>query len=361
MSYDIITSLNDFKPLQPVYNELLEDLRNRHGCYTPQLSHEWLATYWEYLAGDAKVEILVHKDKDGKIVGFSPFMTKRLPGIRGQLGLTQLTFLTDDKTDCCDIVLHNDHRSSIIVNELQTFLANKEQVVHRIYLRRIRHASPNWRIFKRLWQGQFRPSIENMICRLGKSKNDYFTSIGSSVRKEIRQKWKRISESYGSIKVEYVDSINHQYLQQLMKVDQCRAGNTEHNSTISNILGYEFAHEVLRLLADRNEFCGWILWADNEPAAYRLGFLTKNTFQGWQTSYNLKYSEYSPGKLLTAKAIEDCFTKNITCFDFLCGEKTYKIDWCNDLEVLYAYEWQANTFRSRLVNAGGAVKRLVFP
>jgi len=362
MSYDIITSLNDFKPLQTVYNELLEDLRNRHGCYTPQLSHEWLATYWEYLAGDAKVEVLVHKDKTGKIVGFSPFMTKRLPGIRGQLGLTQLTFLADDKTDCSDFILSEPHRQSILQSEILPFIERKKQSASRICLRKFRPQSPSWKALKCKWNHHFMPVTENPIANLGTDPDRYFALVGKKTRYQYRKAWKDLCSNENKVSLEYYNNLSQETLFLMAEMDTERASTTSRRTAISRNDVRSFFVSVMPKLSARNEFAGWLLKIGDVVIAYRIGFLVGGaTFQGWQTSYNLQYDNYTPGKILTGKAIEDCFKRGITRFDTLNGGEVYKASWCDQIDILYAYEWQANPFRSRLVEAGGAMKRLVFP
>jgi|GEM_PF-4967024 len=355
MTYDVISDYQTFRDLKYAWNDLLL----ASGSYSPQLSHEWLTAFWQHLAGDNKVEVLVHKDKNENIDGFTPLMTRRRKSRLGLLDFTELTFLADELTDYSDFILLGNNRGSHLVHEILPFIAQKQHEVDRINLRRIRYSSPNWQILKREWHDAFHPTYENAIACLGTSSSEYFNSIGKNIRHEVNKRCNTIEKAGISLNVVFFQDWQKERFKEFVAMDEIRASQQGHCTALSKPAVREFFDVVGPQLASRGELGGWVLHLNGEAAAYRLGFIDSKTFLDWQTGYNLKFRQFDIGKIVLAKAIEDCFKRGIEKFNFLMGLEPYKLAWSSEIEFAYSYEWQASRFRNRFQDAVRSAKRLI--
>lgn len=353
MPLEVITTLEAFAGLRDTWNAVLRE----SGSYTPQMSYEWLAAYWKHFAADAQVEILVHRDKGGGIVGFSPFMTRRRRD--GLSTVTELTFLADDLSDYLDFVSIEKCRGEVLVNQVIPFLAERMKQVDRVFLRRIRFSSPNWKFLKRQWSDAFLPTGENPIAVLGTSADEFFGSLGRNIRRELQKRQSRVKESGLHLSFEAVSGYDSELLSEFAEMDRIRAAETGHHSALSRKRVAEFFRDAAQPLAARGEICGWVLRLEGELASYRLGFVVADQFLDWQTSYNGKFNEFDVGKILLAKAIEDCISKKYEQFNFLAGCEGYKLSWSNKIDFFYAYTWERRNVSMRLMDTIRSVKRLV--
>lgn len=348
----VITDIDAFAALGEEWNAVLR----ASGSYTPQLSHEWLLAYWRHFAAGRQVEILVHRNKSGRIVGFSPFMTCRE---RNWLGVCRtLSFLGDDMSDYLDFILLDQCRGEVCVHEIQPFLDAKAKQVDRVLLRRIRQSSPNWRFLKRQWGDTFLPTGENPIIRLGTSADEFLGSLGRNTRRELQKRLARIAESGLTLAVEEIDGYRPDLLEEIVAMDAVRARATGHHSALSRPSVRRFFQEAAPALAARGELAGWVLRLGGELASYRLGFVADKTFLDWQTSYNMRLTEFDVGKILLSRAIENCFAKGYAEFNFLAGCEGYKLAWSNKLDFFYAYRWERENLSMRLMGVARALKRL---
>jgi hypothetical protein len=101
---------------------------------------------------------------------------------------------------------------------------------------------------------------------------------------------------------------------------------------------------------------------DGKPAAYRLGFIHKNTYYDWNTSFDPNLSDFSPGVVLFALMIKHLLQKDISRINFMAGEYDWKLDWspnriteanfmltsCPKSVIISALRWYHYTLRDLL-------------
>jgi len=354
MSVSIIQDWDEFQSLGRVWNQVLDESEG----FTVQMTHKWLSLYWKYFAGDAEVEILMHEDENGHVIGFTPLMTKRHRRFGGLLNFKQLTFLADDFTDYSDFIVRS-RRGAVLVNEVFPFLEQKKDVVDSIHLRHIRTNSPNWGILKRVWGQDFIPVTENLICRLGGSRDDYLATRGRNIRREVKKRYSKLDRDGFSVQVNYFEKLDPSLLLDMVDCSRKRATCSEHTSVLARPQVVEFLTDLSQVPLPCGRLAGWTMRHGSTLVSYRLGFLVSGVFYDWQTDYNLEFAEYSVGKLLLANAIEDCFSKDILIFDFMVGAEPYKQAWANDMSFLYSFRWVSSSFRNRLYTTVKAAKDLV--
>jgi CelD/BcsL family acetyltransferase involved in cellulose biosynthesis len=85
------------------------------------------------------------------------------------------------------------------------------------------------------------------------------------------------------------------------------------------------------------------LKVDDKIVGYRYGFLYKQRFYDWNTSFDPAYFQYSPGKILVGEAIRSSIENRIEEFDFLRGDEEYKLKWTELSRAIYELFYFANS------------------
>jgi CelD/BcsL family acetyltransferase involved in cellulose biosynthesis len=79
-----------------------------------------------------------------------------------------------------------------------------------------------------------------------------------------------------------------------------------------------------------------ILYYQNMPIAYEIGFMVGKTYYGSQIAYLSDYRHYSPGKVLLVNLLDSLVAKNVTMMDFGSGESPMKQLFTDEKRTLYS-------------------------
>lgn len=90
-----------------------------------------------------------------------------------------------------------------------------------------------------------------------------------------------------------------------------------------------------------------------ESAAWHLGFIFQGRFYYYLPAQNEKFDRLSPGKVLLLKCIEDAIKKQLSIYDFLRGEESYKAGWTDEAVPLWSLQLDKQSPVSRLCNWAG--------
>jgi CelD/BcsL family acetyltransferase involved in cellulose biosynthesis len=77
------------------------------------------------------------------------------------------------------------------------------------------------------------------------------------------------------------------------------------------------------------------LESNGSPISWHLGFFHKCRFYYYKIAHDIKFSNYSPGKIHLKKLIEESINQGAYIFDFLRGNESYKYDWTKNEVILY--------------------------
>jgi CelD/BcsL family acetyltransferase involved in cellulose biosynthesis len=78
-----------------------------------------------------------------------------------------------------------------------------------------------------------------------------------------------------------------------------------------------------------------VLKCGDNSIHWHYGFLHNNRLYYYKPTYDVSWSNYSPGKVHVAYLIEECIRNKIRYFDFLYGGEPYKYNWAPIDEKLY--------------------------
>jgi CelD/BcsL family acetyltransferase involved in cellulose biosynthesis len=170
---------------------------------------------------------------------------------------------------------------------------------------------------------------------LAASGEGYLKTLTSKERNNQKRRLKRISEDFPNNRIQcYQDPADFE--RAVSDIDQVA------QKTYQRALGVAFsntpeARRRLRNEMDRGWFRGYVLYLNEQPAAFWLGTAFGETFYSGFTGYDPASSKYAPGMYLLLKALELLSESNIDGrlkkADFGLGDAEWKI-------VIGDQEWE---------------------
>ena len=92
-------------------------------------------------------------------------------------------------------------------------------------------------------------------------------------------------------------------------------------------LGFENSPEQvieLHTAASGGWLRAYVLWIDDTPVAFNIGYHHGHTFYGHHMGYDPQFSKLQPGIFLLAEIVSELLSKNIYRLDFLSGDSLFK-------------------------------------
>jgi len=103
-----------------------------------------------------------------------------------------------------------------------------------------------------------------------------------------------------------------------------------------------------------------ILYFEEKPIAYEIGFFIGKTYFGSQMAYISDYKQYSPGKVILAKVIDLIASKGITMMNMGSGDSPVKKLVTEEKRVLYEVILSRNTFAKTYIKNLGKLKEQIY-
>jgi len=134
------------------------------------------------------------------------------------------------------------------------------------------------------------------------------------------------------------------------------------NLKVSTEAGRAFYRRFCDYLASRGSLEVWSAAIDGEPVAFILNIIFQGKCYHYNTCYDERFGNISPGVLLHAEAIANAYERDLTEYDFLSGDEPYKDRWCShrrSIEHLTLFHSGAASLvaQGALVEARWALKR----
>ncbi|KKR33462.1 MAG: hypothetical protein UT63_C0016G0001 [Candidatus Gottesmanbacteria bacterium GW2011_GWC2_39_8] len=88
----------------------------------------------------------------------------------------------------------------------------------------------------------------------------------------------------------------------------------------------DFFREAVNYFFPQNKLMFYLLTMDNENIAVLFGFYHNNSALLYNSGFDPRFANFSPGLVLNAHAIRKSIEKGINQYDFLRGSERYKYD-----------------------------------
>jgi len=184
------------------------------------------------------------------------------------------------------------------------------------------------------------------MIRIPDNLNEYLASLGSITRKGLKRQLRRI-ESLGSIELRRFEA-EHQVAGFLSDADRISTNTWQHRRIGRRIRQSENYQRILGDLAARGLLRSYVLYVDNEPCAFSVGFQIDQVFHDSEVGFDRRFARYSPGNVLLLKMLDDLISyRRPALYDFGEGDAGYKAQLGNTFRLESNVMFARPTWRNR--------------
>ncbi len=346
VSIKIIRGRAGFEALAPVWDATLQ----RSAANTVFLTHEWLSTWVRHFAADRPLVVLVATCGD-ETVGLAPLMIRRRDRFNrlGTLGVETL--------DCEDIILGGDtepDRAGVLSALVDAVMALPGWDYWQF--NRIPDDSDTIELLQKEWERRGlrwsqAPSEQSPYVPISGSWDEYYGSLSSRLRKNIRRCDRQLAQAAGDVVIEEATNrVNAPAaLESLFDLHAARRERLDGTPGLFDSDAVRrFYLDLCGALAGR----GWVevpaLYAGGELAAIQLNFRYGGSYMKALPAFDESFAGYAVGRMLNVHVMRRAFETGFNRIDFLRGVEKYKFDFKPEVRQLYSLSVYAPTLRGAL-------------
>lgn len=323
MQLEIIQNIAKLALLEDEWNNLLRN----SASHVPFLRHEYLTAWWQTLGGGewshGDLYVICGRNEDGQLRAIAPlFLTENPDGEPGLMLLGSIEI-----SDYLDFIVRPEDMPQFFSRVLEHLASDAAPTWETLDLYNILENSPTLAILKNSseaigWDFQQARLQHSPYIPLPGDWETYLSSIDKKQRHEIRRKIRRLEDSgenYGwyivqegaSLDKEIEDFLN------LMGQDPAKQAflTDKMRRQINQTARAAFQHGWLQLA---------FLEISGEKAAGYLNFDYDNHIWVYNSGWDNRFSNFSPGWVLLGYLLEWAIAHRRTSFDFMRGDEEYK-------------------------------------
>lgn len=294
----------------------------------PQSSFNWCATWWNFLHGSRRLNIVMVLDETGKALAVAPMCLEK------QFGIMVLRSFPINYGDFFSIVMasevSHDAIYKILIEYFNLFSDWKLVLLMPINSR----STLNEYLQREVWPTK--KIIGNIVTDLDVQNWDEYLSLVSQNRRRLTKKKMRALESKHRVEILWIedeqrfrDSFDRIYDLIDQRSKKNRPGRSEEYMKCM-LVSYG-------TLFKKNKMVLYLIMADDRIVSYRIGIVHQGVYFDWNTNYDLLWEDYSPGLLSVAYLIRDLISMGIKQLDFMAGVYDYKLSYSPRHEVFFNY------------------------
>ena len=321
----MIESEEQFDGLRDVW----EGLQARSAPDNVFLTFDWVRSWYRHLRGGRRLALLLLRDET-EVRGIVPLCTGRAWG--GRLPFHTLQFLGTGLSDRLDLLTAGDPEA--VLAATLRHLQESPIPWDMIDLREVPSESSTVEAVRSIAARLgIRCEIEeDSQCPYLPIESDwqkFFSErFGHETRRQMRKKARRMLAENARFSILEAIPEGSGLLDRLTAVPQDEEYlGQRRNSIFSSDSKRGFFEEVLARFSQRRWLHVGLLEVKDEPAAFRLSFLYQNKYYDYFTGFHRDLAGLSPGSVLLAHVIEDCFERGLREVDFLRGTEAWKSVW----------------------------------
>ncbi len=328
MKIQIIEDQGEFAGLRETWDRALA------GCSHPDLflTFDWFLSWWENLAQDHALNLILLTDEASDSLGIAPLM-RRGGG---------LCFLAGHEvTDYCDFLFPRG-REGDFLEALLAFAAQPSSGTSGLELINLRPLSPTLSQVPELaaafgFSCRQERSEETLLLDLPASYPEYTASLGRKCRHELRRKARR-AESLPKTRVERASRPEDVGPAMEAFIALHREGSPEKARFWEKTGMPGFFRDVAARLAKqgRIELLSLHTGEEAAPAASLITAGYGKTVYFYNVAYSLAHAAASPGVYLFDLAIRQAISEGRETADFLRGREKYKLDFGAQPSTIYS-------------------------
>lgn len=292
------------------------------------LTFEWITTWWKYYSEGRGLLVVVVR-REGEVSCIAPFMT--CVSSRFGLSIRKIEFIGSILSNWLDFVAVEGTADSI--HEVIDFLLGCAGRWDVIDLRNVPLSSRIIPAFEGHPQhGHYTLYTEaDTKCFYLPLNGEWGAYLKGRDRK-FRENLRRIDR-----KISKLDDIQFEqlYCPEEIQKSLDMAYEIERMSPkaerLKTIFGDENARRFFREIAQTLSEKGWLVLSllkmNGRPIAYDFSFLFNDTFFGYNSAYDRRYAELSPGVFLLENILKNLFQTSVKEADLYRGGESYKKKW----------------------------------
>jgi len=343
---EIIDGLQGFLDLEPIWNQVAEAAGLDH----PFLEFIWVRTWWESFGAGSSLHVLVFR-ADERPIAIAPLMLTpiRMWGIK----VRRLGFLYNAHVPCADFLIAERHEevyraiwAHVSRNRSWDLLQLCQLPEGCATLEEMARLAAEARCRTGVWASDSSPYLP-----IGPSWDEYFASLTTKHRSNLRNRFKRLKAS-GPVEMETISSGEAlaDGLQDGLRLEAA-AWKGDAQTAISCDPAVARFYSIL---AERAAERGWtrlhFLRVGEARVAFDYSLSYKNRIHLLKVGYDPAYAPFSPSNLLLCRVLQNAFEQGVAEYDFLGADAAWKLCWTKQLK---RYCWLlifSGTFKGRCLH-----------
>lgn len=323
---ETITTYKHFLPLRKIWNSLLESSLENDNVF---LRHEWFDVWWQAFGAEKKMLILLYY-RNQKILGIAPLMSfrdsyKRIPYKR-------LGFIEDPNAPSMNFIVKQGEGQKAIQAFLE-YLQHKKEKWHVSVLTKIPKSTPTIAICRSLFDTRsikyiVRNGQNSPYIPINSDWETFLKTTSAKFRKQLRNKINKLYKA-GEVKFDVCRDvgINREHLNDALSVSS-RSWKHQEGTSMTSTHQREKFFELLSNVASKNGWLRiWLLKLNGKSIATEYHLEYKGKTHAMRGDFDESYASISPGSILEAHIIEQCFKNGVLEYDFCGLPFGYKMRW----------------------------------
>ena len=325
--FEHLTSPAQFLALADEWNPLLA----QSPVNTIFLTWEWLSVWWQHFGADYRPWLITARERpNGRLLAVAPLMMGWGRWKGWPVPLRELQFIGSP-------IVHPDHLDLIVADGderlWQTLLTEIGRRPWEFWrLASVPAGSPTLAWLRQQLPPAQRPErpIPCPFIPLPADWQTFRGQLGKNHRRNI-QRYDRYLAEAGAGPVSYGQLTQPKEISSLLttlaRLHQAVQAEQGHLGAFHDPRVLPFQLAIAHRFFHNNWLRLYWLRLGDQPIALMYCFLYERRLSFYITGYELEWGRFGPGRQLIAHAISDCIANQVTTFDFLRGDESYKFDW----------------------------------
>ncbi len=314
----------------------------RIAWHTPFQNYDWINAWFESDNQDSKAKpLIVLGFKEGELQFILPFASETY------FGLTRLAWAANEVNDYnCPLIRSEFLPQMTVTNAGQIY----RHISHQITDIDVFHLAKQPKFIAGIANpfiesGVYRSSCDSHSLRLeGSWQNLYTQQRSAKSRSRLRQKTNRLKRTgnlrfmaiRGAQKQICIETILQWKSVQLEQKGERNPFNNKSQGPLSDTALTQTIRQFADIDAQNSPLRVYGLFLNGKMIAGMIAFVENKTFSLFTMSYGPEvFTNSSAGSILLVKTIELASRAKFHAYDFLAGDESYKLSWCNEKLDLY--------------------------
>lgn len=355
MKLRLVNTDEEFLNLSSIWNEILiqSEVNHIHSTF------EWLSTWWKFF-GDNKELFIIVAEEDSKILGIAPLMIQEESKFyNNTLKFKQLTYLGQGFTDSAGFIIKKNNTDILIM--ILDFIYKQNSKWDEIYLSQMDSSTKALKILNN--QPAVKFSInENYIIGcpflpIAGEFEKYYQGLSRTLISK-NERYIRKLEKNGETKYIIEKKLSQKLLDEIIQLNQVRNLKNGRKSPFLEPTKKKFIIEVLDKLSKKDQVRIFTIRQNEYLLIYSITFNYNKTISRWNTCYNLDYSKFSLGKILTKFIIRYCFENDYDKCDWMAGSEEHKLLWTDKSRNNHSFSIKKRNIKTSIANSYFHLKKI---